>query len=50
MTNSSKMKQVPLSDYEISVVIKILTHGIPEPDEQETLWNVVNRLKIIARL
>lgn len=50
MTNQEKMKQVPLTDYEIIVVIKVLSNGIPEPKDQDILFNVINRLQIIARL
>lgn len=50
MNDPNTMKQVPLSSQEIEVVLRLLKHAIPAQEEQETVWNVVNRLEIIKRL
>lgn len=50
MNDPNKVKQVPLTQHEIETLIKLLKRAIPDQNEQETVWNVVNRLEIIKRL
>jgi hypothetical protein len=48
--NPDKMKQVPFTNDEITVLIRLLTNTIPAQDEQEIVWNIINRLRIILKL
>lgn len=44
------MKQIPMTDEELDVLIKLLTTVIPDKHDELLLYNLVNRLKVVRRM
>lgn len=44
------MKQVPVTDEELELLIKLLSGSVPGKDEESILFNLINRMKVIRRM
>lgn len=47
---SEKPKLVPLTDKEIEVAIEMLRHSNPPIEQQQTVVNIVDKLRMMLRL
>lgn len=41
------MKQLPITNEELDILIQLLRHAVPAKDEEEIVFNLVNRMKVI---